>query len=51
MQLALVSCTGLKELQCDGDAADLEELKRRRPNLNINLVPRDDEEEEVEEDI
>ena len=33
--LPLVSCTGLRELTCCPDAVDLEELRRRRPDLIV----------------
>ena len=43
--LPLTSCTGLKELKCDEDAVDLEELRSRKPKLQIKH-----EVEEVAED-
>ena len=36
--LPLVSCTGLKELTCEEDTLDLEELMRRRPELMIDAL-------------
>ena len=34
--IPLASCTGLKELTCHRQAVDLEELKRRRPDLKVD---------------
>ena len=34
--LPLASCTGLEKLECDAEAVDLEELRNRMPQLNIN---------------
>ena len=48
--LPLASCTGLKELECDRDAVDLEELMRRRPDLEITLHEEDDEAELVDDE-
>ena len=37
--LPFASCTGLKQLFCDDDAMDLDELRTRRPDLRIRLDP------------
>ena len=41
--LPLTSCPGLKELQCDAEAVDLEELRNRMPQLKITLAEEEEE--------
>lgn len=38
--LPLTSCAGLKILKCNEDAADLDELRRRKPGLELTLKKR-----------
>ena len=48
--LPLASCTGLKELMCNGNSVDLDELRKKRPDITIKMPIAQEEEEGEEEE-
>ena len=48
--LPLISCASLEYLQCDEDAVDLEELRRKRPTIKIEVIENEDDEEDNDDE-